>query len=157
MLSGVSSLKSVSVIGDGKAKPGDEVYSVAEKVGFIIGSSGYVLITGGLFGVMEAASKGAKKAGGITVGILPHYESVANSFVDIKVRTGLSQARNVIVVSSSNIIIAVGGGFGTLSEIAHALKIGGKRVLGFKTWGIEGVESYENVESFILSVKRTLS
>ncbi len=149
-------MKSVSVIGDGKVLPGSEIYSVAEDVGFVVGSLGYVLVTGGLFGVMEAASKGAKRAGGITVGILPYYESEANSFIDIRIPTGLGQARNVIVVSSSDIIIAVGGGFGTLSEIAHALKIGGKKVFGFKTWGIEGVKNYETKDEFLNFIKRSL-
>jgi len=110
-----------------------------------------------LFGVMEAASKGAKKAGGTTVGILPHYGSEANSFVDIRIPTGLGQARNVIVVSSSNVIIAVGGGFGTLSEIAFALKMGKKKVLGFRTWKIGEVDNYEEKSGFLEAVRDAIS
>ena len=150
-------MKSVSVIGDGKVLPGSDIYSVAEDVGFVVGSSGYVLVTGGLFGVMEAASKGAKRAGGITVGILPYYESEANSFIDIRIPTGLGQARNVIVVSSSNVIIAVGGGFGTLSEIAFALKMGKKKVLGVRTWKIGEVDNYEEKSGFLEAVRDAIS
>jgi len=150
-------VKTVSVIGNGKVSPGSEVYTIAEKVGYLIGERGYVLITGGLFGVMEAASKGAKRAGGITVGILPGYDFISNDYVDVKLPTGLGQARNVIVVSCSRLIVAVGGEFGTLSEIAHALKMGDRRVIGFRTWGIEGVANHEDGEAFLKSVESHLS
>jgi uncharacterized protein (TIGR00725 family) len=85
---------------------------------------------------MEASAKGAKEGGGITVGILPGFEpSSANPFIDIKVVTGLSHARNVIVVRSSDALIAINGGYGTLSEIAIALKLN-KPVIGMNTWDI---------------------
>ena len=89
---------------------------------------------------MEAASKGAKEAGGITVGILPGFSKEdANSFVTIPVATGLSHARNIIVARSADAVIAVSGEYGTLSEIAIALKLA-KPVIGIKTWeNIEGV------------------
>lgn len=142
-------MKTVSVIGDGGVPEGNSLYETARRVGRLVAERGYVLVTGGLFGVMEGASRGAKEKGGLTVGILPHYEDLSNPFIDIKIPSGMGQARNVIVVSSaSKIVVAVGGNYGTLSEIAHALKLG-KRVVGFRTWGIEGIENYENIENFI--------
>jgi len=148
-------LKKVSVIGDGNVKPTSEIYRAAFEVGKIIGSRGIVLICGGLFGVMEAACKGAKEGGGITVGILPHYEDTSNSFVDIKIQTGMGHGRNVIVAASGDLVVAVGGNYGTLSEIAFALKLG-KRVIGFRTWEVEGIENYEEMVDFISAVDRAL-
>ncbi len=142
-------MKTVSVIGDGGAPEGSLLYETAREVGRLVAERGYVLITGGLFGVMEGASRGAKEKGGLTVGILPHYENLSNPYVDIKIPSGMGHARNVIVVSSaSKIVVAVGGNYGTLSEIAHALKLG-KRVVGFRTWEIEGIENYENSKDFV--------
>jgi uncharacterized protein (TIGR00725 family) len=148
-------VKTVSVIGDGKVLSNSEIYQVAVEVGRVIAQKGYALICGGLYGVMEGAAKGAKEAGGITVGILPEYSPVANPYIDIKIPTGMGQARNVLVVSSSEIIVALGGNYGTLSEIAHALKLG-KRVLGYKTWKIEGIDYYEDREGFISALLRSL-
>ncbi len=128
----------ISVIGAGSCDK--EIYAVAEAVGKLIAQKGAILVTGGLGGVMEGASKGAKEAGGITVGILPGLRKEdANPFVDVPIVTGLSHARNVLVVRSADAIIAVAGGYGTLSEIAIALKLG-KPVAGIMTWeNIEGV------------------
>ncbi|HUU51143.1 MAG TPA: TIGR00725 family protein [Nitrospinota bacterium] len=111
-----------------------DIYRIAEDVGRFIAKRGGVLITGGLSGVMEAASKGAKEEGGLTVGILPGFEDTdANRYIDIPIVTGLDHARNVIVVRSSQAIIAINGEYGTLSEISIALKIG-KPVIGINTW-----------------------
>jgi len=149
-------VKVVSVIGDGKVEEGSELYRVAYEVGRLIAKKGYVLVTGGLFGVMEGASRGAKEEGGIVVGILPDYDGFSNSYVDVKIPTGLGHSRNVLVVSSaSSLVVAVGGSYGTLSEIGHALKLG-KRVIGFKTWRVEGVEYYEDFEGFISSLSRAV-
>ena len=149
-------MKTVSVIGDGGAPEGSSLYETARKVGQIVAEKGYVLITGGLFGVMEGATRGAKEKGGLTVGILPHYESLSNPYVDIKIPSGMGHARNVIVVSSaSKIVVAVGGSYGTLSEIAHALKLG-KKVVGFKTWNVEGIENYEDSKEFITRLSSLL-
>ncbi len=128
----------ISVIGAGSCDK--DIYGLAEEVGRLIAQKGGTLITGGLGGVMEAASKGAKEAGGITVGILPGFSKEdANSFVTIPVATGLSHARNIIVARSADAVIAVSGEYGTLSEIAIALKLA-KPVIGIKTWeNIEGV------------------
>jgi hypothetical protein len=96
-------------------------------------------VCGGLGGVMEAACRGAKEAGGLTVGILPGTDrAAANAFVEVAIPSGLGEARNVLVVRAADALIAVGGGHGTLSEIALALKAG-KRVVGLDSWDIEGV------------------
>lgn len=111
--------------------------SQAEQVGRRLAAAGAVLYCGGLSGIMEAACRGARAAGGLTVGILPGTEAAsANSSVDIPVVTGMGDARNVILVSSVEAVIAIGGRFGTLSEIALALKRG-TPVIGLGTWGLE--------------------
>jgi uncharacterized protein (TIGR00725 family) len=108
-------------------------------VGRELAARGAVLICGGLGGVMEAACRGAKDAGGRTIGILPGTDrAAANPFVDAAIPTGLGEARNALVVRAADALIAVGGGYGTLSEIALALKAG-KRVVGLDSWDIEGV------------------
>jgi len=113
---------------------------VAEETGRLIARNGCILVTGGLGGVMEAASRGARMAEGITVGILPGFsKDDANEYVQIPVVTGMSHARNVIVVRSADAVIAIAGEYGTLSEIAIALKLG-RPVVGIGTWeNIEGV------------------
>jgi uncharacterized protein (TIGR00725 family) len=128
----------ISVIGAGSCS--EDIYRIAEEVGRLIAVKGAVLVTGGLGGVMEAASKGAEEAGGTTVGILPGFnKKEANRYVTIPITTGLSHARNVIIVRSADALIAVSGEYGTLSEIAIALKLG-KPVIGINTWNdIEGV------------------
>jgi hypothetical protein len=141
----------VSVIGDSVCD--EEIYKVAEEVGRLIAQNNWILITGGLGGVMEAASKGAKQAGGITVGILPGFsKEEANRYVDIPITTGLSHARNIIIARSADVVIAISGGYGTLSEIAIALKLG-KPVFGIKTWeNIEGVKKVSSPEEAIFNV-----
>ncbi len=108
--------------------------ALAEEVGRRLGKAGAVLVCGGLGGVMEAACRGAKSAGGATVGVLPTLDrGDANPFIDVAIPTGLGEARNALVVRAADALIAVGGEFGTLSEIALALKAG-KRVVGLQTW-----------------------
>lgn len=123
----------VGVIGESQFS--DPMYEVlAEQTGRLIAEAGWVLVCGGLTGVMEAACRGARSAGGLTVGILPGGDrEEANPHVAIVVPTGLGQARNVIIVLMADALIAVGGGFGTLSEIGHALRAG-KPVVGLQTW-----------------------
>jgi uncharacterized protein (TIGR00725 family) len=124
----------VGIIGAGTCSK--EVYQTAEKLGSLIAEHGDTLICGGLGGVMEAAAKGAKSKGGTTIGILPGLSAEdANPFIDIPIVTGLSHARNVIIVRSSDILIAVAGKYGTLSEIAIALKLG-KPVIGICSWNV---------------------
>jgi len=124
----------IGVIGAGQCSK--EIEQLAEEVGKEIARNKATLVCGGLGGVMEASAKGAKQEGGNTVGILPgvSFED-ANPFIDIPIVTGLSHARNVLVVRSSHVLIAIEGGYGTLSEIAIALKIG-KPVVGLRTWKI---------------------
>jgi hypothetical protein len=115
------------------------VVEEAYQVGQWIARGGAILLCGGLTGVMEAAAKGAKAEGGLTVGILPgsnERESPPNPYIDIAIFTGMSDARNVINVRSSDVIIALWGGFGTLSEIALALKVG-KPVVLLHSWRFE--------------------
>jgi hypothetical protein len=124
----------VAVIGSASADA--EIAALAEEVGREIARRGAILVCGGRGGVMEAACRGAKAAGGTTVGILPgtdHRE--ANAYVDIPIATGMGEARNVIVVRSADAVIAVSGGYGTLSEIGLALKMG-RPVVGLSTWAL---------------------
>jgi uncharacterized protein (TIGR00725 family) len=122
----------VSVIGAGKCD--EETYAAAEQVGRALALRGATVVCGGLGGVMEAACKGAKGAGGRTIGILPGIDHTeANAYVEIPIVTGLGEARNVIVVRSGRAVVAVGGEYGTLSEIAFALKFG-IPVIGLGTW-----------------------
>jgi hypothetical protein len=106
----------------------------ARAAGRRLAERGAVLVCGGRGGVMEAACQGAKEAGGTTVGILPGADRrEANPFVDIAVATGLGEARNVLVVRAADAVVAIGGEWGTLSEIAFALKTG-KPVTGVGSW-----------------------
>lgn len=125
----------IAVIGHGQATPGE--CGAAYAAGWTIAGNGAVLVCGGLGGVMEAACRGAKEAGGTTVGILPGTEGGCPR-LDITIRTGLGHARNILVVLSADAVIAVGGSYGTLSEIAIALKVG-RPVYGINTWDIKGV------------------
>ena len=121
----------------GKEECTGEEYEAAVAAGSLIARAGAVLCCGGRGGVMEAASRGAREAGGTTVGILPDTGR-GNPFLDIVIRTGMGMGRNAIVVQSGDAVVAIGGGFGTLSEIAFALKAG-KEVFGYRTWEIDGV------------------
>jgi uncharacterized protein (TIGR00725 family) len=126
-------------------------------VGRELGSRGAVLVCGGLGGVMEAACRGAKEAGGTTIGILPGSDrSAANVHVDFAIPTGLGEARNALVVRAADALVAVGGGYGTLSEIAFALKAG-KRVVGLGSWDIEGVEPAASPAAAVEAVLRDLT
>jgi uncharacterized protein (TIGR00725 family) len=116
----------------------------AEEVGRLIAGNGAVLVCGGLGGVMEAASRGAMTEGGLTVGILPQNDAKAvNQYIDIPIVTGLGIGRNVVIARTADALIAVGGEYGTLSEIAFALQMG-KPVIGIRTWDIKGVIPAEN-------------
>ena len=113
-----------------------EEAKLAENVGALLAQQNAIIICGGLGGIMEAVCRGAKSKGGLTIGILPGSDSsAANPWVDIPIVTGLGEARNVIVVKSAQAVIAIGGGYGTLSEIAFALK-SGIPVIGLDTWSL---------------------
>ena len=114
--------------------------TLAEQVGAELARRGAILVCGGLTGVMEAAARGAKSAGGLTIGILPGDDpGDANAFIDLPIATGMGEARNVILVHTCKAFIAVGGAYGTLSEIALALRAG-KPVIGIGTWELPAVE-----------------
>ena len=118
----------------GSASCDERVAALAEAVGREIGRRGAVLVCGGRGGVMEAACRGARSQGGTTVGILPGTDRAqANPYVDIPIVTGLGEARNAVVVRTAGAVIAVSGGYGTLSEIGLALKMG-RPVVGLDTW-----------------------
>jgi len=127
-----------------------EVYKTAYDMGHLIGKKGWVLICGGLGGVMEGSAKGCFEGGGITVGLLPGTEKKsANPFITLPIPTGMGEARNVLVVRASDVVIAIAGGYGTLSEIGLALKIG-RPVIGLGTWpGIDGVDYVETPQQAI--------
>ncbi len=129
----------VAVCGAGTC--GSSVESLAVETGRLIAEQGAVLICGGLGGVMEAAARGAKEAGGLTVGLLPGlYREDANPYIDIPLATGLGHARNALITRAAQGIIALPGGAGTLSEIALGLKMG-RPVIGLTAWEeIDGVE-----------------
>jgi len=124
----------IAVIGNSSCSP--EEAKLAETVGELLAQRGVIIICGGLGGVMEAVCRGARSKDGLTVGILPGGDpSSANPWVSIPVVTGIGEARNVAVVKSSQAVIAIGGSYGTLSEIAHALK-SGIPVIGLHTWSL---------------------
>lgn len=129
----------IAVIGAGDATP--EQTQAAEQVGRALAEARAVLVCGGLGGVMEAACRGAKRGGGATVGILPGTDRTqANAHVDVALTTGLGEARNALIVRAVDALIAVGGEYGTLSEIALALKTG-KPVVGLSSWDLADVVS----------------
>jgi uncharacterized protein (TIGR00725 family) len=112
----------------------EHICSIAEEVGRELARRGCILVCGGLTGVMEASCRGAKSEGGTTVAILPTEDRRhANPYVDIAIPTGMGEMRNALLVRSVDVVIAVGGEYGTLSEIAFALKTG-KPVVGIETW-----------------------
>jgi uncharacterized protein (TIGR00725 family) len=124
----------VAVVGSGTAT--GELYEKAREVGRLVAERGGVVICGGLSGVMEAAARGAAEAGGIAIGILPDEDrSRQNEYLAYSVATGAGQARNLAVVCSGDVVIAVGGEYGTLSEIGLALKVG-RPVVAFQSWAL---------------------
>lgn len=144
----------VSVIGGHKINKSQE--RLAYRVGQIIAQAGAVLVCGGLGGAMEAAAKGAREAGGLTVGILPGVSKAdANPYIDIPLPTSLGYARNVIVACSADLIIALPGSDGTQSEICYGL-IYKRPVIDLGNWnksGMSRIKSLENLEQEIKKIK----
>jgi len=127
----------IAVIGGRKADKA--LKKEAEAVGRLIAERGGILVCGGMHGIMEAAAKGAKQAGGLTVGVLPQdHKRDANPYIDIPIATGLGIGRNVIIARTADALIAIGGEYGTLSEMAFGLQMA-KPVVGIKSWDIKGV------------------
>lgn len=134
----------VSVIGGHRAGP--DVLRQAEELGKGLAARGLVLVCGGLGGVMEAACRGAREAGGTTVGILPgNNPGDANRWVEIPLATGIGLARNAIVARAGEVVVAVNGSYGTLSEIALALNFGSP-VIGIGSWKIKGMRPAGDAE-----------
>jgi len=144
----------IGVIGGYKCSKKD--YKIAEELGRLIAEEGWVLICGGGSGVMEAVSKGAKEKGGLVVGILPSLTGEeANSYLDVKIPTGLGYARNILIVRASDFLIAVDGKYGTLSEISFALNEN-KIVFGLNTWNIPGIVKVKTPQEAIKKIKRII-
>jgi len=126
--------KIIAVIGG--SEPDEKSLKIAEEVGSLIAQKGAVLITGGMGGVMNAASKGAKSANGLVIGILPtDNKAHANPYIDIPIVTGMSEARNIIIARTCDCAVAINGKYGTLSEIAYCLMFN-VPVVGINTWDI---------------------
>ncbi|HAK60224.1 MAG TPA: TIGR00725 family protein [Nitrospiraceae bacterium] len=139
--------KMIAVIGAGSAD--GSIMKIAEEVGRLIAKGGAVMVCGGLGGVMEAAARGAQSAGGLTVGILPQARKQdANPHIDIAIPTGFGEGRNVVIARTADVLIAVAGEYGTLSEIAFGLRMG-KPVIGIGTWDIKGVIKAETAEKAV--------
>lgn len=137
----------VAVIGG--SRPGRAALEQAHEVGRLLAARGAVVVCGGLGGVMDAAARGAREAGGLTVGILPGSSSSdAGPHIDIPIATGLGYTRNSLVVMNADAVIAVDGEYGTLSEIAYGL-IYGKKVVGLGTWDVKGVVAARNPEEAV--------
>ena len=129
----------VAVVGDGDPRGPDahRILEWAEEVGSLLARDGATVLTGGLGGVMRAASRGAASIGGQTIGILPGPDTLeANEYVRLPIATGLGVARNLVVVTSSDAVVAVGGRHGTLSEIGLALRMG-RHVVTLSSWRLE--------------------
>lgn len=124
----------ISVIGSGAAT--GELYEQAREVGRLVAGRGGVVVCGGLGGVMDAVARGATEAGGVAIGVLPDEDrGLANEYLSYSVATGVGQARNLAVVCSGDVVVAVGGEYGTLSEIGLALKVG-RPVVGLSSWDL---------------------
>jgi uncharacterized protein (TIGR00725 family) len=137
----------VAVIGG--SRPGRQALEAAFEVGRLIARAGAIVVCGGLGGVMEAASRGAREEGGFVAGILPGGSPAdANPWVDLPVATGLGYTRNALVVMNADAVVAIDGEYGTLSEIAYG-KIHGKKVVGLGTWDVKGVETATTPEEAV--------
>lgn len=137
----------IGVIGGARPKPAFEAQAL--EVGRLIAEAGAVLVCGGLSGVMTAAARGAREAGGPTIGILPGASAgEANPYIDVAIATGLGYTRNALVVMNTDALIAVDGEFGTLSEIAYG-NIFGKPVIGLGTWEVKGVTPAKTPEEAV--------
>ncbi len=137
----------IGVVGSGQCT--DSIGDLANQVGRLIAEAGAILVCGGLGGIMDTAAAGAKSVGGLTVGILPeHMRAGASRHLDISIPTGMGEMRNALVVRTSDVLIAVCGEFGTLSEIGLALKTG-KPVIGLRTWQLvkDGVKDDSIIEA----------
>ncbi|MCM8801006.1 MAG: TIGR00725 family protein [Candidatus Omnitrophica bacterium] len=133
-----------------------EVEELAQKLGKRLAKVVNYLVCGGLKGVMVAVCKGFKEEGGITIGIIPGYDkNDANPYVDIVIPSGLGLARNVLVVKTADVVVALPGEYGTLSEMAYCLQFG-IPVISLRSWDIKGVVKVETIDEVIKMVGRLL-
>ena len=138
----INKQKIIAVIGGSQCSK--EEAKTAEEVGRQLARQGAILVCGGLSGVIEAACKGASSEGGLTIGILPgENRQAANPYVQIPIVTGIGYARNITVAKSAQAVIAVGGSYGTLSEISYALQ-SGIPVIGLNTWSLSKNGKHDN-------------
>lgn len=143
--------RQVAVIGSSGAELGSELVTLAEEVGRLLAEAGVTLVCGGLTGVMEAACRGASEAGGEAIGIVPgNSVGEANPFCTHVVATGIGHARNLAVVASGDAVIAIGGEWGTLSEIGFARALG-RPVIALRSWTLEGRERMEDAPGVLLA------
>ncbi|MDX6624989.1 MAG: hypothetical protein QOE75_2921 [Solirubrobacterales bacterium] len=149
MNEGAGRVRQVAVIGSGRCEVGSEPWLLAEEVGRRLAEAGVAIVTGGLHGVMEAACRGAAGAGGTVIGIVPGSAiEEANPFCTHVVASGIGHARNLAVVSSGDVVIAVTGEWGTLSEIGHA-RVVGRTVVTLQSWQLGGREAMEGAPGVI--------
>ncbi len=150
----LNKIKNMNIAVIGGSSCSNKSYKLAQETGALIAKEGWALVCGGLSGVMEAACRGAKSADGLTIGILPGNDPKdANKYVDIKIPTGLGYVRNILVVRSSQAVIAIAGKYGTLSEISFAL-IEKKPVIGIGTWDIQGIIKVKTPQEAISYIKK---
>jgi uncharacterized protein (TIGR00725 family) len=148
--------KTVAVIG---ARACDEdILDLATEMGSLLAENGYTIICGGLGGVMEAVCKGAKAKDGKTIGILPgNSPAEANPYIDVSVATGMGISRNLIIIRSAVAVIAISGGYGTLSEMAFALQLE-KPVIALRSWEVsENVVIASDPDDAIEKLKQIIS
>lgn len=145
-------MKCIIIAVVGAAEATEELCAHARMIGRGVAKRGWTLVTGGLSGVMEAASAGAHSEGGLVVGILPTASTAsANAHVSVPIATNMGHARNAIIAHTADVVVAIGGSYGTLSEIAIARKLG-KRVLALCSWNIEGVEAHSDPKSLLAAL-----
>jgi uncharacterized protein (TIGR00725 family) len=141
--------RQVAVIGAGGAEEGSDVWRLAEEVGKLLAESGVIVVCGGRTGVMAAVARGAASAGGEVIGVLPGSDpGEANPDCTHVVATGIGHARNLAVVGSGEVVIAIGGEWGTLSEIGHARAIG-RTVVALRSWTLTGRDRMEGAPGVV--------
>ncbi|GAB4332132.1 MAG: TIGR00725 family protein [Calditrichia bacterium] len=145
----------IGVIGGNECTP--EIADQAEKMGALIALQGHLLVCGGGGGVMLAAAKGCVLAGGTTLGILPGTNKAeANPYISIPIVTGMGIGRNVIIARTADVLVAIDGKYGTLSEIAYGLQLG-KPVIALNSWAIPGVQTFSSVEEAFRRIMEILN
>ncbi|MEF8832404.1 MAG: TIGR00725 family protein [Candidatus Thermoplasmatota archaeon] len=144
----------ISVIGGDARSANEEDLKIAENLGEILAERGHTVVCGGRGGVMKAICKGAKKKDETTIGILPSSSrKEANEYIDHAIVTDMGIIRNSLVVMNGDVVIAIDGGYGTLSEICFAQKFG-KKILGINTWDVDAVDNFEEIDDLIRKLEK---